>query len=82
MFSQLNMTALEQELIALRREFHRYPESGWTEFRTTVRIIEELEKLGGLHENRKTFDEELLKLVLKTGCLRIYRRCFWRNTVC
>ena len=39
-------TKIEQELIALRREFHRYPESGWTEFRTTARIIEELEKLG------------------------------------
>lgn len=37
---------MEQELIALRREFHQYPESGWTEFRTTARIIEELEKLG------------------------------------
>lgn len=32
--------------IALRREFHRYPEAGWTEFRTTVRIIEELQALG------------------------------------
>ena len=32
--------------IELRREFHRYPESGWTEFRTTVRILEELQALG------------------------------------
>jgi len=32
--------------IELRREFHTYPESGWTEFRTTARIIEELEALG------------------------------------
>ena len=39
-------TAFEQELISLRREFHRYPEICWTEFRTTARIIEELEKLG------------------------------------
>ena len=29
------------DLVALRREFHTYPEAGWTEFRTTVRIIEE-----------------------------------------
>ena len=35
-----------KDLIELRREFHRYPESGWTEFRTTVRIIEELHSLG------------------------------------
>ena len=46
MFRQVDMDTLEQELTMLRREFHRYPESGWTEFRTTVRIIEELEKLG------------------------------------
>ena len=32
--------------IELRREFHRHPEPGWTEFRTTVRIIEELQTLG------------------------------------
>jgi len=46
MFEQINLNALEQELIALRREFHKYPEIGWAEFRTTARIIEELEKLG------------------------------------
>lgn len=45
-FDRVNLAALERELIALRRELHRYPESGWTEFRTTARIIEELEKLG------------------------------------
>ena len=37
---------MEQELITLRRDFHRYPESGWTEFRTTARIIEELNREG------------------------------------
>ena len=36
---------MEQELITLRRDFHRYPESGWTEFRTTARIIEELNRM-------------------------------------
>ena len=46
MFSHIDMESLEKELIALRREFHRYPETGWTEFRTTVRIIQELQKLG------------------------------------
>lgn len=35
-----------QELIALRRELHRFPESAWTEYRTTCRIIQELQKLG------------------------------------
>lgn len=46
MFDRVDMAALERELTALRREFHKYPESGWTEFRTTAQIIEELEKLG------------------------------------
>ena len=45
-WSGIDMPALERELTALRREFHQYPESGWTEFRTTARIIEELERLG------------------------------------
>ena len=44
-FDRIDWTALAEKLTALRREFHRYPEAGWTEFRTTDRIIEELEKL-------------------------------------
>ncbi|WP_339106230.1 amidohydrolase [Haloterrigena salinisoli] len=35
----------EADLKEWRREFHRYPEPGWCEFRTTVRIVEELEQL-------------------------------------
>lgn len=46
MFARVGGSSFEQYLILLRREFHRYPESAWTEFRTTARIIEELEKLG------------------------------------
>lgn len=45
-FDRVDMAAFEQWLTDLRREFHRYPESGWTEFRTTARIIDELEKMG------------------------------------
>ena len=30
----------------LRREFHRYPEVSWKEYRTSKRIVEELEKMG------------------------------------
>ena len=33
-------------LTELRREFHQYPEPGWREFWTTVRIVEELEQIG------------------------------------
>ena len=45
-FDRIDMDRFAQDLIDLRRDFHRYPESGWTEFRTTARIITELENLG------------------------------------
>lgn len=45
-FDRVNLKALTKELVALRRDLHRYPESGWTEYRTTVRLLEELETLG------------------------------------
>jgi len=37
---------IEPLLIDYRRDFHRYPEAGWTEFRTGARIIEILLDLG------------------------------------
>ncbi|MDR2136945.1 MAG: amidohydrolase [Synergistaceae bacterium] len=37
---------MEQDLIALRRDLHKYPESAWTEFRTSSLVAERLEKLG------------------------------------
>lgn len=36
----------EQAIIALRREFHEYPETSWEEVRTTEKIAEELTKFG------------------------------------
>ncbi|MBQ6772968.1 MAG: amidohydrolase [Synergistaceae bacterium] len=36
----------EQQLINTRRDFHKYPESAWTEFRTSSLIAERLESLG------------------------------------
>ncbi len=45
-FDRINMEEFKQELIDIRRDFHRYAESAWTEYRTTARIIDELEKLG------------------------------------
>lgn len=35
-----------EALVVLRREFHRYAETGWQEFRTASRVITELTKLG------------------------------------
>ncbi|WP_293026703.1 amidohydrolase [Natronococcus sp.] len=37
---------VRSRLSELRREFHRRPEPGWREFRTTARIVEELECIG------------------------------------
>lgn len=34
------------QLVAWRREFHRFPEIGWTEFWTTSRIADYLEEMG------------------------------------
>ncbi|ESS12582.1 MAG: amidohydrolase [uncultured archaeon A07HR60] len=35
-----------QSLTELRRDFHRHPETGWTEYRTTALVAEELDRLG------------------------------------
>ena len=40
---------LQEELTALRRDFHMHPETGREEFRTAQRIEEELDKLGVAH---------------------------------
>ncbi|GHS93250.1 aminobenzoyl-glutamate utilization protein A [Synergistales bacterium] len=37
---------LELELIVLRRDFHKYPESAWTEFRASAIIASYLNRLG------------------------------------
>ena len=45
-FDRINMEQLEEDLIRIRRDLHRHPETAWTEFRTTALIISEMEKLG------------------------------------
>ena len=45
-YDLLEKREFENWLVKLRRDFHRYPEPGWLEYRTTVRIIEELEQMG------------------------------------
>ncbi len=40
------VTALQDEIVNWRRDFHRYPEAGWTEFRTAAKIAEKLTALG------------------------------------
>lgn len=37
---------LEQKLTMYRRDFHKYPEVGWTEFRTSSKIAKKLMELG------------------------------------
>ena len=39
-------TALKDETVRLRRDFHKYPESGFSEFRTASIIIKYLRELG------------------------------------
>ena len=38
--------AMKEEMIAQRRDFHKYPEAGWTEFRTASIVAETLTVLG------------------------------------
>ncbi|MEN6369180.1 MAG: amidohydrolase [Thermotogota bacterium] len=42
----IEQAALADQLIADRRDFHRYAESGWTEFRTSSLIARRLDRLG------------------------------------
>ena len=53
------MSASDPErLRGLRRELHRFPEPAWREFRTTCRLVEELEAVGvdELHVGRDAMD--------------------------
>ncbi len=45
-FIKTDALSLQQELSALRREFHRFAEPGWLEMRTTSRIARELKNMG------------------------------------
>ena len=38
------VNSIESDLIAIRRDFHQYPELGWHEIRTASLIAEELAK--------------------------------------
>lgn len=38
--------AMEETLMAGRRDLHRYPEPGWTEFRTAAKVAKALQNLG------------------------------------
>ena len=39
-------SGLKDEMRLWRRDFHKYPERGWTEFRTTAKIAEQLAECG------------------------------------
>ncbi|MEG1774842.1 MAG: amidohydrolase, partial [Oscillospiraceae bacterium] len=43
---RIDEKSFDDALILLRRDLHKYPECGWTEYRTTVKVIEALEALG------------------------------------
>lgn len=42
----MDQRMFEQELIAFRRDLHQYPEPAWTEYRTTAKIVERLQREG------------------------------------
>jgi aminobenzoyl-glutamate utilization protein A len=55
---------IESRLVQNRRDFHRYAESGWTEFRTASRVARILDELGyEVHAGRDVLrDEERMGL--------------------
>ena len=67
------VNAYRSELIALRREFHRYPEPGYKEFRTSKLIYDYLKSLG--------FDT--VSNVCKTGVVGVLngRRSYGRTVM-
>lgn len=46
MEAQKTEQPLDAELIAFRRDLHHHPEVAWTEYRTTARLIERMERAG------------------------------------
>ncbi len=50
---------LENKIINYRRDFHKYAESGWTEFRTAAKVAETLDNLGfDLQLGQEVVDQE------------------------
>lgn len=41
--------ALSPQIIAQRRDLHKFPETGWTEFRTACIVIKKLRQLAKDH---------------------------------
>ena len=61
---------LKDKLIAVRRDVHQHPETGWTEFRTSSFIIKELQFLGfSVFFGRDIFNEEYRLGVPEPECL-------------
>lgn len=54
---EVNKIMEENNVIKYRREFHKYPETGWREIRTSARIAEILQEIG--FENIKVGKEAL-----------------------
>lgn len=51
--------ALKEEIVARRRDLHKHPETGWTEFRTASMVIKELQALGyEVHFGSEVMDEK------------------------
>ena len=52
---------IEDELITIRRDIHKYAEWGWTEFRTCSKISEYLGKLGfNIRVGREIFNRQTM----------------------
>ena len=65
------------DMVALRREIHSFPEPGWCEFVTTSKIVERLKSYGCRTAGRQTNHQPRIHCGQKSCCSssRTYCRC-------
>lgn len=66
-FDRVDREALVAKLTAYRRDFHRYAEPGWLEYRTTAKIIERLEEMGVPYQFGQDIHTAELRMGLPTA---------------
>lgn len=75
-FNRIDKEQLEKELVSFRRDLHKYPENAWTEYRTTAKIIRELEKLNISYWHGQKIHTTGQRVNLQTG--EYDQECFKR----
>ncbi len=77
------VSRIEQNVVEWRRDFHKYAESAWTEFRTTSIIAQHLEQLGYEIQLGKDIlkDEDRMGLPSETELSEHYQRAMNQGAI-